>query len=62
MNSAMLHRINDYQPITIVQVVNAATAVIADSTGGTWILHFIQVLWYGKHMKMSLINPYQLRH
>jgi hypothetical protein len=26
------------------------------------ILHFNKVLWYGKRMEMSLINPNQLRH
>jgi hypothetical protein len=39
---------NDDQPITNVQVVNAATAFIDESTGETVILHFNQVLWYGK--------------
>jgi hypothetical protein len=53
---------NDYQPITNISVVNAATAFTAESTGETVILHFNQVLWYGKRMKMSLINPNQLRH
>ena len=53
---------NDYQPITNVQVVNAVTAFTDESTGVTSILHFNQVLWYGNRMKMSLINPNQLRH
>ncbi len=53
---------NDYQPITNISVINAATALTAESTGETVILHFNQVLWYGKRMKMSLINPNQLRH
>jgi hypothetical protein len=52
----------DYQPITNVAVVNAVTAYTNESTGETVILHFNQVLWYGKRMKMSLINPNQLRH
>ena len=52
----------DYQPIINVSVVNAATAFTDESTGETVILHFNQVLWYGKRMKMSLINPNQLRH
>jgi hypothetical protein len=53
---------NDYQPITNVQVVNAVTAFTDESTGVTSILHFNQVLWYGNRMKMSLLNPTQLRH
>jgi hypothetical protein len=53
---------SDYQPITNVSVVNAVTAFTDESTGETVILHFNQVLWYGKRMRMSLINPNQLRH
>ena len=53
---------SDYQPITNVAVVNAVTAFTDASTGVTVILRFNQVLWYGKRMKMSLINPNQLRH
>ena len=53
---------NDYQPITNVPVVNAATAYTDKPTGETYILHFNQILWYGKRMKMSLINPNQLRY
>jgi hypothetical protein len=52
----------DYQQITNVQIVNAATAFTDESTGETFILYFNQVLWYGKRMRMSLINPNQLRH
>jgi hypothetical protein len=51
---------SDYQPITNVSVVNAVTAFTDESTGETVILHFNQVLWYGKRMQMSLINPNQL--
>ncbi len=53
---------NDYQPIISVSVVNAATACTDESTGETIILLHNQVLWYGKRMKMSLINPKQMRH
>lgn len=53
---------NDYQPITNVSVVNAATAYTDETSGVTVILRFNQVLWYGKRMKMSLINQNQLRH
>ena len=52
----------DYQPIINVSVVNSDTAFTDESTGETLILHFNQVLWYGKRMQMSLINPNQLRH
>ena len=52
----------DYQPILNISVVNAATAYTDESTGETTILYFNQVLWYGKRMQMSLINPNQLRH
>ena len=53
---------NDYKPITNVSVVNAGTAYTDEATGVTVILRFNQILWYGKRMKMSLINPNQLRH
>ena len=53
---------NNYQPITNVPVVNAVTVFTDESSGETAILHFNQVLWDGKRMKMSLINPNQLRH
>ncbi len=53
---------NDYEPITNVSVVNAATAYTDDLTGETVVLRFYQVLWYGKRMKMSLINPNQIQH
>ena len=50
----------DYKPMVNVAVVNAATAFTDVTTGETVILQFNQVLWYGKKMKMSLINPNQL--
>ncbi|KAI2502107.1 hypothetical protein MHU86_12337 [Fragilaria crotonensis] len=53
---------SDYQPIINVAVVNAVTACTDESTAETVILYFNEVLWYGKRMKMSLINPNQLRH
>jgi hypothetical protein len=46
----------------IYQRLNAVTAFTDESNGETVILNFNQVLWYGKRMKMSLINPNQLRH
>ena len=53
---------SDYDPIVNVSVVNAGTAFTDESTGETVILRFNQVLWYGNRMKMSLINPNQLRY
>ena len=53
---------NDNEPIINVPVVNAATAFTDESTGETVILRFNQVLWYGKRMTMSIINPNQLQH
>jgi hypothetical protein len=45
-----------------VPVVMAVTAWTNAETGETFILYFPQMLWYGKKMKASLINPNQLRH
>jgi len=45
-----------------VAIVNALTAFTNQNTGETIILRFNQVLWYGKKLKMSLINPNQLRY
>lgn len=53
---------NDYQPIHDVPIVNASTAYTNDQTGETVVLRFNQVLWYGKNLAMSLINPNQIRH
>jgi hypothetical protein len=53
---------DDYQAIRDVPVVTAATAWTNTNTGETFILYFPQMLWYGKKMKASLINPNQLRH
>lgn len=53
---------DEYKPITDVPIVNASTAYTDPETGATMILQFNQVLWYGKKMQMSLINPNQMRH
>ena len=53
---------DEYKPITDVPIVNASTAYTDPETGVTMILQFNQVLWYGKKMQMSLINPNQMRH
>lgn len=51
-----------YDAVRDVPVVTASTAWTNEVTGETFILYFPQVLWYGKKMKVSLINPNQLRH
>jgi len=43
-------------------IVNALTAFTDQNTGETIRLHFNQVLWYGKKLKMSLTNPNQLHY
>jgi hypothetical protein len=53
---------NEYQPIMGVPIVNASTAYTNPETGETVILRFNQVLWYGKKLDMSLINPNQIRY
>ena len=53
---------NDYKPMRNVPIVNASTAYTNEFTGETIILRFNQVLWYGSKLKMSLINPNQIRH
>jgi hypothetical protein len=53
---------NKYQPIMGVPIVNASTAYTNPETGETVILRFNQVLWYGKKLDMSLINPNQIRY
>ena len=53
---------SDYEPIKDVPIVNASTAFTDEETGETMILQFNQVLWYGKRLSMSLINPNQIRH
>ena len=53
---------SDYKPIKDVPIVNASTAYTDNETGETLILRFNQVLWYGKKLRMSLINPNQIRH
>ena len=52
----------DYKPMTDIPIVNASTAFTDEKTGETVILRFNQVLWYGKKLNMSLINPNQMRH
>jgi hypothetical protein len=51
----------EYKPIIDVPIVNAATAYTDLETGETLILRFNKVLWYGKKMAMSLINPNRMQ-
>lgn len=53
---------DEYKPITNVPIVNASTAYTDSETGETLVLRFNQVLWYGKKMQMSLLNPNQIRY
>ena len=53
---------DDYDSVTNVPIVQAATAWQSPHTGQTYILIFHEALWMGDHMKNSLINPNQLRH
>jgi hypothetical protein len=53
---------NDYESTKNIPIVSAATASTNKETGETIILYFHQVLWYGKRLKHSLLNPNQLRH
>ena len=39
-----------------------ASTAFTNNTGETIILRFNQVLWYGRKLQMSLINPNQIRH
>jgi hypothetical protein len=45
-----------------IPVVSAETAWTNKGTGETVTLYFHLVLWYGKQLKQSLLNPNQLRH
>jgi hypothetical protein len=53
---------NDYESTKDVPIVSAATAWTNKETVETVILYFHQVLWYGKRLNQSLLNPNQLRH
>jgi hypothetical protein len=53
---------NKYKPMTDVPIVNASTAFTDDAGLMVMILKFKQVLWYGRKLNVSLINPNQIRH
>jgi len=50
----------EYQAMTNIPVVSAATAWTDIESGETVILWFNQILWYGDKLDHSLINPNQL--
>ena len=53
---------NDYDSITNVPIVQAATAWQSPESGQVYILIFNEALWMGDSMTHSLVNPNQLRH
>ena len=53
---------DDYQPVSNIPIVTAATAWQSSTTGQTYILIFNEALWMGESMDSTLINPNQLRH
>ena len=55
------HR-EDYDSITNVPIVQAATAWQSPDSGQVFILTFNEALWMGNSMSHSLVNPNQLRH
>ena len=50
----------DYEAVTNISIVTAATEGQSPSTGQTYILVFNEALWMGDSMQTSLINPNQL--
>jgi hypothetical protein len=53
---------DEYESMKDIPIVTAATAWTNQETGETLILIFNQVLWYGKKLTNSLVNPNQLRY
>ena len=53
---------DDYEAVTNVPIVSAATAWQSHETGQTYILVFNEELWMGDSMDYTLFNPNQLRH
>ena len=53
---------DDYESVSNVPIVNAATEWQSYHTDQTHILVFHGALWMGGHMDHSLANPNQLRH
>ena len=53
---------DDYEPVTNIPIVKAATAWQSPHTGQVYILIFNEALWMGDTMETTLLNPNQLRH
>ena len=53
---------DDYDPVTNIPIVKAATAWQSPHTGQTYILVFNEALWMGDTLHHSLLNPNQMRH
>ena len=53
---------DDYQPVSNIPIVTAATAQQSPSTGQIYILVFNEALWMGDSMETTLVNPNQLRY
>ena len=53
---------DDYDSISNVPIVHAATAWQSPITGQTFILVFNEALWMGDSLDHTLVNPNQLRH
>ena len=53
---------DDYQLVSNIPIVTAATAWQSPSTGQIYILVFNEALWMGDSMETTLVNPNQLRH
>ena len=50
-----------YQPVTEIPVGTCITAYDDPASGQTFILQFHQALFFGNKMKVSLLNPNQMR-
>ena len=53
---------DDYELVSNVPIVHAATAWQSSHMGQNYILVFHEALWMGGHMDHSLVNPNQLQH
>ena len=53
---------DDYDPVSNVPIVTAATAWQSPHSGQVYILVFNECLWMGDSMDTTLVNPNQLRY
>ena len=53
---------DDYESVSGVPIVHAATAWQSPETGQVYILILNEALWMGDTMNHTLLNPNQLRH